>query len=642
MRVFRSFACSCLVSLIALLLSATARAEELRILAYEGYVTQAMANEFTAAMEAKGLDVTVKIDHISDPQEIFDALRYKSVDIVTPTHNVYKSEKWRLIANKLLLPIDVARLPNYRHLVPMMKQLEYLSEDDKTYGVPYTFGSYGLAYNAALLDKAPTSWNALFDPKFSGQYAVSSDYHEANIYVAALASGVPRDKIGNVEDLFAFPEVQAKLNYLATNAKVLWKGVDTAQDLKGLTMAASWGFALPALNRQGESWKMAKPREGVTGWIDSFSIAAEVAKTPQRQVLAEEVLNYVISQKVQVNNVVRGLGSFPVSGDVRALLSKREIKDFRIDEPEFFVKEFILWKTLSLRNQNGLKLMWERAKQTRAAIARQSSEAPEAPELTIVFAEGLEPLCWEENGRPQGLQPEIAQHVLSRLNIKARFRFLPWARAQQEVEDGRADLMMTTPNKARFEYAVFGREMTTPNYWNLFIKSDRKDLIDNARSFTSLSDLKPYTVLDFNGNGWTTHFMKESDGYKIDTANTMEQVVKKLSLGRGDVIINSSASVNWFTRKLGLKDDITEVDFVAPGTRFHMVFQLSRKSPWVQKGLIKALDIELKKMKDSGAWLDALKKYKDPHGAGRPFTSMLDTAHFYTAYDSYPLYEPRH
>lgn len=260
--------------------------------------------------------------------------------------------------------------------------------------------------------------------------------------------------------------------------------------------------------------------------------------------------------------------------------------------------------------------------------------------LTIVFMEGLEPLCWEENGKPMGEQPEIAQYVLAKLGIKAKFLFLPWARAQKMVEDGEADLMMTTPNKARFAFAVFGKEMTTPNYWNIFVKKDNTAIIEKARKFEKLEDLKPYSVLDFIGNGWTGAYMKASDGYKIDLAPKMAQLVQKLATGRGDLTINSSTSVNWFLHKQNLVDKVEEIDLAIPGTRFHMTFQVSRKSPWVDKGLVKALDIELKKMKDSGEWLKILQKYKDPYASGRPFKSLLVTDEFYKDYDSYPTYKP--
>lgn len=275
-----------------------------------------------------------------------------------------------------------------------------------------------------------------------------------------------------------------------------------------------------------------------------------------------------------------------------------------------------------------------------AFMAGGIAMAAEPPPLTVVFMEGLEPLCWEENGKPMGEQPEIAQYVINKLGIKAKILFLPWARAQAMVQSGEADLMMTTPNKQRFEYAVFGKEMTTPNYWNIFVKKEKVDLLAKAKKFEKLEDLKPYSVLDFIGNGWTGAFMKEADGYKIDKAPKMEQVMLKLAEGRGDLTINSSTSVNWFMHKLKLTDKIEEVDIVAPGTRFHMTFQVSRKSPWVEKGLVRALDNELKKMKESGEWLKVLKKYKDPYAEGRPFKSLIATDDFYKDYDSYPVYKP--
>jgi polar amino acid transport system substrate-binding protein len=266
--------------------------------------------------------------------------------------------------------------------------------------------------------------------------------------------------------------------------------------------------------------------------------------------------------------------------------------------------------------------------------------AVESPPLTIVFMAGLEPLCWEENGKPRGQQPEIAEYVLSKLGIKANFLFLPWARAQAMVEAGDADLMMTTPTEARFAFAVFGKEMTTPNYWNVFIKKDNAALRAKANQFTKIADLKPYKIVDFLGNGWADAFLKESEGYSVFRTAKIEKVIEILAVGRADIVINSSTSVNWFLNKMELTEEIEELDLIAPGTRFHMTFQVSRKSPWIKRGLVKALDDELKKMKESGDWLKILKRYKDPYASGRPFKSLIATDAFYKDYDSYPSYNP--
>lgn len=260
--------------------------------------------------------------------------------------------------------------------------------------------------------------------------------------------------------------------------------------------------------------------------------------------------------------------------------------------------------------------------------------------LTIVFAEGLEPLCWEQDGKPMGIQPEIAQYVLSKLNVDAKFVFLPWMRAQSMVKSGEADVMMTTPSKARFEFAVFGKEMTTPNSWNVFVQKKNLSVIAQAQKLVHLEDLKQFKVLDFVGNGWTAAYMPQAQGYQIVSAPNMEQLVKMLAVGRGDLTINSSTSMRWFLHKLNLKDQIEEVDMALPGTRFHMTFQVSRKSKWVERGLVKALDNELKKMKDSGEWINVLRKYRDPYASGRPFKSELITDGFYTDYANYPSYHP--
>jgi hypothetical protein len=113
----------------------------------------------------------------------------------------------------------------------------------------------------------------------------------------------------------------------------------------------------------------------------------------------------------------------------------------------------------------------------------------EHPDLTVVFMSGLEPLCWEENGKPMGEQPEITQYVLSKLGIKAKFLFLPWARAQKMIEDGTADLMMAMPSKARFKFSVFGKEMTSPNYWNIFISKDNARMMKNAKNLNKIETL---------------------------------------------------------------------------------------------------------------------------------------------------------
>lgn len=135
------------------------------------------------------------------------------------------------------------------------------------------------------------------------------------------------------------------------------------------------------------------------------------------------------------------------------------------------------------------------------------------------------------------------------------------------------------------------------------------------------------------------------EGYTIHNVARVEQVPLLLANGRHDLAINSSSWLNWWAEKQGIEDQLQEIEVGWPWTRFHFVFMVSRKSPWAKKGLIRALDTEIAKMKKTGKWMELLKKYKNPHGYGKAFQSHLDQAYenrhgFYEEYDNYPVYTP--
>ena len=120
----------------------------------------------------------------------------------------------------------------------------------------------------------------------------------------------------------------------------------------------------------------------------------------------------------------------------------------------------------------------------------------------------------------------------------------------------------------------------------------------------------------------------------------LEQLPFLLVKNRADMMINSSNWINWWSKKIGIFDEIVEIEneniFFS---RFHFVFMLSKKSDWVNKGLIRAMDEELKEMKKSGEWQEILKKYEDPHGYGKPFKTQLNTDKYYLNYEDYPIYK---
>ncbi len=271
--------------------------------------------------------------------------------------------------------------------------------------------------------------------------------------------------------------------------------------------------------------------------------------------------------------------------------------------------------------------------------------ATDKPVVKIVYMEDAAPISWLENNVPNGILVEISNHICSNLGLKAEHVFLPWKRSQKMIEKGKADVMLTTPTGSRFKYAVFGKESVMPNYWNVFVHQDNVELAEKVKGFTSLEGLKPYEIVDFLGNGWAAAFLKKADGYTINEVPKFERIPIMLAKKRGDLVINSSTWTNWWAEKKGVRDQLVEIDVNWFFTRFHFVPMVSRKSPWVEKGLIRTMDQELLKMKQAGIWQKILAKYKNPHGFGKEFKTHLDAAYlekggFYKDYDNYPIYKP--
>ncbi|MBQ1896219.1 MAG: spermidine/putrescine ABC transporter substrate-binding protein, partial [Clostridia bacterium] len=83
-------------------------------------------------------------------------------DLVIPSDYMIQ----RMIEEDMLLPLDYDNIPNFRYIDEQYKGLYYDEKDQ--YTVPYNVGYVALIYNTTMVDEAPDSWTALWDPKYAG------------------------------------------------------------------------------------------------------------------------------------------------------------------------------------------------------------------------------------------------------------------------------------------------------------------------------------------------------------------------------------------------------------------------------------------------------------------------------------------
>lgn len=343
-------------SMLLLALAPYVAAADFRIGCYDGYAPKELTESFTALVKERlGKDINCVTVTMTDNQSIFDAIRGKRVDVVSATNNGFKAERFRFIQGGLVAPIDVAALAHWKDVIPAIATTESINEGGKVYAVPLNYSQYGLSYQVSRFPQPPTSWSVLLDPQRS--FAISNDWEVCTMAVAGLISGLPKEDIFSFEKLNT-PAVKSVARQLAST-KHKWSGVDDAATLKGLDAAASWGFSIADLGKAGEVWTMAEPKEGAPWYLDTFAIASN-SPDDMRDV-AILWLDYVISPVPQAY-YARNLGVKAVSVGAKSVLNPAEAAAAGLDDPTFFSTKVALLKPLSLRDENGIKRLWDEAK----------------------------------------------------------------------------------------------------------------------------------------------------------------------------------------------------------------------------------------------------------------------------------------
>ena len=146
--------------------------------------------------------------------------------------------------------------------------------DGKNYGISFMWGANVLIYNADKIKTPPDSWAVLYDPKYKGKITVPDN----PIQIADPALQFFGAENPYAIDQATLDKVKGKLKQqrplvrkywvLATDFEELFKSGDA-------TIGAGWPLMTNDLKKAGMNVKEVIPKEGVTGWSDSWMISKQ-------------------------------------------------------------------------------------------------------------------------------------------------------------------------------------------------------------------------------------------------------------------------------------------------------------------------------------------------------------------------------
>jgi len=200
------------------------------------------------------------------------------------------------IQQQWIKPIEYTKLKNLDEHGDKWKQLTPSADG---YAVPYGWGTYGIAYRADLLSKAPTKWADLFNPTDALLGFIQMPPQASELLVIALMAQ------GNSPATSDSQKLTEAYNLLL-NQKAHVKTYQTPnfdEDLnllnQGLTKAAvTYSSDALFLQDEFENIEYVSPSDGTILWIDYWTISAQSHKVD----LAYKFFDFLLEAQVSAKN----------------------------------------------------------------------------------------------------------------------------------------------------------------------------------------------------------------------------------------------------------------------------------------------------------------------------------------------------
>ena len=325
---------------------------QLNLVAWEGYTQQQWVKPFT---KATGCKVNPKYAGSSD--EMVTLMRQgggSQYDMVSASGDA----SLRLIYGKDVQPVNVNLIPDYKNFIPALKSPPHNTIKGIHYGVSLQWGPNTLLYNTKKVTPAPSSWSVIYSKKYKGKVTVPDN--PIQIADAALYLSKTNKSLG-ITDPYELNQKQfdAAVSLLKAQKPLIKKYWGLASDEIDLfkngdaVIGASWPYQTNTLIAAKVPVKDLTPKEGATGWADTWMLSAH-AKHPN---CAYMWLKWVSTPKVQAQQAIyfRETPANPKACPIMNKLSPGSAAQYHCGASAKYFSSIKFWKTPVADCGNGKK-----------------------------------------------------------------------------------------------------------------------------------------------------------------------------------------------------------------------------------------------------------------------------------------------
>lgn len=256
-------------------------AESLNLFAWSEYVPQAVIDGFT-----KETGIKVNYETYASGEEMLSKLLAggAAYDLVQPPDYIAEA----MIRNKLLKPLDAAKLTGLKNIAPEFLKLPH--DPEQKFTVPYMTGTVGIVVNTEKVKEPVRGYRDLFQAKYKNRIVVVNDNREI-VSWALVTLGLDQNNITK--------ETLAKARPLVAEWVKLVKVFDSDSPktplLNGdVDLGVVWSGEAAKLINENKKFKYVLPVEGYHPFVDVLAIPT----TAKNVAAAHRFLDYVLRPEV--------------------------------------------------------------------------------------------------------------------------------------------------------------------------------------------------------------------------------------------------------------------------------------------------------------------------------------------------------
>ena len=312
---------------------------QLDLLQWPGYSDPSFARDYESQTHC-----TITRTVVGSSSDFERLLKSRRFDLASPSGDVTGT----LIAEKLVQPLDVDRVPAWIQITPSLRSPAFNTVGGKHYGLTVLWTPNELLYHRQRAKPAPTTWRAVYDDRFRGRVSIPDNPMQIADAALYLRDTTPGLRITDPYELTK-PQFDAAVALLRRQRPLVQRYWDYAteqiQDFRtgAAVVGSAWPYQGQVLATSNVPVRELVPRAGTTAWADSWMLTSKAAHPN----CAYKWLQFALTAPVQATEAL-ALRESPANPRACRLLEAAEAglcATYHAAAPPSFMRRLAFWKT---------------------------------------------------------------------------------------------------------------------------------------------------------------------------------------------------------------------------------------------------------------------------------------------------------